>query len=74
MEASTSQTTASVYICKNGHRTIALWSVPESCRHVRVRALGPCGLPVVAARRRAADAKEKMLNPLKASKKAAKKK
>ena len=47
MEASTSQKTASVYICKNGHRTIALWSVPESCRHVRVRALGPCGLSVV---------------------------
>ena len=54
MEASTTATTASVYICKNGHRTISLWSVPATCRHVRVRALGPCGLPVVAARRRAA--------------------
>ena len=74
MEASTTTKTASVYICKNGHRTISLWSVPETCRHVRVRALGPCGLPVVALGDAPPDAKEKMLNPLKASKKAAKKK
>jgi hypothetical protein len=39
-----------------------------------VRALGPCGLPVVALNDAPPDAKEKMLNPLKASKKAAKKK
>jgi len=66
--------TANVYICKDGHRTISLWTVPERCARVRVRAQGPCGLPVVPLSEAPADAKEKMLNPLKASKKAAKKK
>lgn len=76
MEAATATTprTASVYICKDGHRTISLWSVPERCAKVRVRAQGPCGQPVVPLADAAPDAKEKMLNPLKASKKAAKKK
>ena len=74
MEASTTARTASVYICKDGHRTIALWTVPERCARVRVRAQGPCNQPVVALDEAAADAKEKMLNPLKASKKSAKKK
>jgi len=76
MEAGTtaSAESASVYICKDGHRTIALWSVPERCARVRVRAQGPCGLPVVPLADAPPDAKEKMLNPLKASKKAAKKK
>ena len=74
MEASTPARTASVYICKDGHRTVALWSVPERCGHVRVRVQGPCGLSVVPLVEAPADAKEKMMNPLKASKKAAKKK
>ena len=74
MEASTLSTTANVFICKDGHRTVALWTVPEVCAHVRVRVHGPCGLPVLPLVEAPADAKEKMMNPLKASKKAAKKK
>ena len=74
MEASATTKNASVFICKDGHRTVALWSTPDSCRNVRVRAQGPCGLPIVPLGEAPADAKEKMLNPLKASKKAAKKK
>ena len=74
MEASTTSTTANVYICKDGHRTVALWTVPDACAHVRVRVQGPCGLPIVPLGDAPADAKEKMMNPLKASKKAAKKK
>ena len=72
MEASTATRNANVYICKDGHRTISLWSVPESCAHMRSRHLGTCGQPVVPLADAPAEAKEKMLNPLKASKKAAK--
>ncbi len=74
MESSTTSKTANVFICKDGHRTVALWSVPEKCAHVRVRIQGPCGLAVLPLTEAPADAKEKMMNPLKASKKAAKKK
>ena len=62
---------ARVYICKHGHRTISLWSVPETClRRVKGHICGETVVPLADA---PADAKEKMLNPLKASKKAAKK-
>jgi hypothetical protein len=62
---------ARVYICKHGHRTVSLWSVPETClRRVRGHVCGEAVVPLADA---PADAKEKMLNPLKASKKAAKK-
>ena len=62
---------AHVYICKHGHRTISLWSVPETClRRVKGHICGETVVPLADA---PADAKEKMLNPLKASKKAAKK-
>ena len=76
MEASTVEAprTAGVYICKNGHRTVAFWSVPDTCQRKRVHAHPACGLPLVPLADAPADAKEKMLNPLKASKKAAKKK
>lgn len=62
---------ARVYICKHGHRTVSLWSIPETCLrrvkgHICSEAVGPLADAP-------ADAKEKMLNPLKASKKAAKK-
>ena len=72
MEAATAEpTVAKVYICKNGHRTIALWSTPETClRRVNGQV---CGNEVVPLAEAPADAKETMLNPLKASKKAAKK-
>ena len=74
MEASTTTKTASVYICKNGHRTISLWSVPETCRHVACAPSARAACPSLPLDDAPADAKEKMLNPLKASKKAAKKK
>ncbi len=62
---------ARVYICKHGHRTVSLWSVPEIClRRVKGHICGEAVVPLADA---PADAKEKMLNPLKASKKAAKK-
>jgi len=62
---------ARVYICKHGHRTVSLWSVPETClRRVKGHICGEAVVPLADA---PADAKEKMLNPLKASKKAAKK-
>ena len=64
-------TVARVYICKHGHRTISLWQVPETClRRVKGHICGEGLVPLAEA---PADAKEKMLNPLKASKKAAKK-
>ena len=64
-------TVARVYICKHGHRTISLWQVPETClRRVKGHICGETTVPLADA---PADAKEKMLNPLKASKKAAKK-
>ena len=65
-------TVAGVYICKNGHRTVALWSVPTTCLS-RVKG-HICGQAVTALGDATPDAKERMLNPLKASKKAAKKK
>jgi hypothetical protein len=62
---------ARVYICKHGHRTVSLWSTPETClRRVKSHI---CGEGLVALADAPPDAKEKMLNPLKASKKAAKK-
>ncbi|PHX81794.1 MAG: hypothetical protein CK540_00980 [Thermoleophilia bacterium] len=62
---------ARVYICKHGHRTVSLWSIPETClRRVKGHVCGEAVVPLADA---PADAKEKMLNPLKASKKAAKK-
>ena len=62
---------ARVYICKHGHRTVSLWSIPETClRRVKGHVCGEAIVPLADA---PADAKEKMLNPLKASKKAAKK-
>ena len=59
-------TVARVYICKHGHRTISLWQVPETClRRVKGHICGEATVPLADA---PADAKEKMLNPLKASK------
>lgn len=62
---------ARVYICKHGHRTVSLWSIPQTClRRVKGHVCREAVVPLADA---PADAKEKMLNPLKASKKAAKK-
>jgi hypothetical protein len=75
MEASVvdQPTTASVYVCPDGHRTIALSSVPVTCKHRASRTKAYCGKPVQSLGDAPADVQQKMLNPLKASKKASKK-
>jgi hypothetical protein len=75
MEASVVEAplTASVYVCPDGHRTIALSSVPQRCRHRSSRIKDYCNKPVQALSEAPADVQQKMLNPLKASKKASKK-
>jgi hypothetical protein len=65
--------TATVYVCPEGHRTLALSSVPERCRHRASRTKAYCDKPVQALAEAPADIQQKMLNPLKASKKASKK-
>ncbi len=74
MEAATSAEpqVARVFICSSGHRTLGLWTVPTTCHHLVKSHV--CGQPVVPLAEAPAESKEKMLNPLKASKKAAKKK
>ena len=75
MEASVVETplTASVYVCPDGHRTLSLGTVPETCKYRRVRSKGYCGKQVLPLAEAPADVQQKMLNPLKASKKASKK-
>ena len=74
MEASvaTPQTVA-VFVCPDGHRTLALTSTPESCYHRQGRTKPYCGKAVQSLADAPADVQQKMLNPLKASKKASKK-
>ena len=60
-------------MCPEGHRTIALTSVPERCRHRASRTKAYCDKPVQALADAPPDVQQKMLNPLKASKKASKK-
>jgi hypothetical protein len=74
MEASLAEPlVATVYVCPDGHRTLSLGTVPESCRNRRGRTKPYCGKPVQLLSEASADVQQKMLNPLKASKKAAKK-
>ncbi len=65
--------TASVYVCPNGHRTLSLTTHPKTCRHRGSRIRPLCGEAVVSLAEAAAEVQQKMLNPLKASKKASKK-
>jgi hypothetical protein len=65
--------TLSVFVCPDGHRTLALGSTPTTCKHRLSRAKGYCGKDIVALSEAPADVQQKMLNPLKASKKASKK-
>jgi hypothetical protein len=75
MEASTlTPLTVSVYVCPDGHRTTALTSVPETCHHRASRIKPYCGKTVQPLSEASADVQQKMLNPLKASKKASKNK
>ena len=63
---------ARVYLCDRGHRTDALWSTPAHCHARPVRSAPECGRQLYPI----GDLPEqvqKALNPLKASKKAAKK-
>jgi hypothetical protein len=63
---------ARVYLCERGHRTDALWSTPTNCHARPVRSGPECGRQLYPI----GDLPEqvqKALNPLKASKKAAKK-
>ena len=76
MEASTASTpqTVAVYVCSIGHRTLALTSVPEKCYHRASRIKPICGKTVTPLSEASADVQQRMLNPLKASKKASKNK
>jgi hypothetical protein len=62
----------SVFVCVDGHRTLALTSIPETCHHRASRTKPYCGKPVQSLSEAPADVQQKMLNPLKASKKASK--
>jgi len=74
MEASVATPkTVAVYVCADGHRTLALSSTPETCHHRASRIKPYCGKAVVSLSEAPADVQQKMLNPLKASKKASKK-
>lgn len=64
----------SVYVCSEGHRTLALSSIPETCHHRQSRIKPYCGKPVTPLSDASADVQQRMLNPLKASKKASKNK
>jgi hypothetical protein len=74
MEASVAEPlTVSIFVCPDGHRTRSLGSVPTSCRNRLGRTRPYCGKDVVPLDSAPADVQQKMLNPLKASKKASKK-
>ena len=75
MEASVATPqTVSVYVCTDGHRTLALTSTPETCHHRQGRTKAYCGKSVIPLSEASADVQQRMLNPLKASKKASKNK
>jgi hypothetical protein len=75
MEASVAEKplTVSVYVCPEGHRTLSLGSVPSSCKQRASRTKAYCGKDVLPLAEAPADVQQRMLNPLKASKKASKK-
>jgi hypothetical protein len=64
----------SVFVCSDGHRTLALTSTPETCHHRQGRTKPYCSKPVIPLSEASADVQQRMLNPLKASKKASKNK
>jgi hypothetical protein len=75
MEASVvTPQTVSVYVCPDGHRTLALTTQPEVCHHRASRTKPYCGKSIQPLSEASADVQQKMLNPLKASKKASKNK
>jgi len=62
---------ASVFFCDRGHRTFAVWSQPEVCHARPTRHGEECGRPLHSITE-LPEQVQKALNPLKASKKAAK--
>jgi len=64
---------ARVYVCERGHRTTTLWGQPETCQAQPLRSGPACGLPLYHITE-LPEQVQKALNPLKASKKASKKK
>ena len=62
---------AKVYLCERGHRTVAIWSEPTTCR-TRPTRQSECGRPLYPIGQ-LPEQVQKALNPLKASKKASKK-
>ncbi|HTI35131.1 MAG TPA: hypothetical protein VL422_15750 [Miltoncostaea sp.] len=62
---------ARVYLCERGHRTVAVWSEPTTCK-ARVTRRSECGRQLYAIGE-LPEQVQKALNPLKASKKASKK-
>ena len=63
---------AKVFFCDRGHRTTSLWSTPATCKARPVRSGPECGRQLFE-HGQLPDQVVKALNPLKASKKAAKK-
>ncbi|MEW6582542.1 MAG: hypothetical protein AB1416_07265 [Actinomycetota bacterium] len=63
---------ARVYFCDRGHRTTSLWSEPATCKARPVRSAPECGRQLFEVGQ-LPEQVVKALNPLKASKKAAKK-
>ncbi len=63
---------ARVYVCERGHRTTTLWGQPTECQARPVRTAPVCGLPLYHITE-LPEQVQKALNPLKASKKGAKK-
>jgi hypothetical protein len=62
---------AKVYLCERGHRTVAIWSEPTTCRAHPTRRT-ECGRQLYPIGQ-LPEQVQKALNPLKASKKASKK-
>jgi len=62
---------ARVFLCDRGHRTVAVWSTPTSCRARPTRSGGECGRQLYPIGE-LPEQVQKALNPLKASKKGSK--
>jgi hypothetical protein len=64
---------ARVFVCERGHRTTTLWGEPDTCQARPLRSGAECGLKLYHITE-LPEQVQKALNPLKASKKASKKK
>jgi len=64
---------ARVFVCERGHRTTTLWGEPDLCAARPLRSGPECGLKLYHITE-LPEQVQKALNPLKASKKASKKK